>query len=189
MAIYDIYSNLDQEEASSLALDTFQKWMEFAMGNQAIGGRMLKRPSGRYASSIRYDDSHPGYIAIYADAGEAPEANFIEDGRQNATDLKEYMLGNGKGHRSKDGSLYRIIPIKNENEVIPTNPVITRTPYGWAGGSPFMWANENKMAFSSFNVHFRTMSSKQTGKWIIPPMAAYSPAMYLSQELNNSAGG
>ena len=188
MAIYDIYSNLDKEEAGSLALDKFKKWMEFAMGTQSIGGRMLKRPSGRYASSIRYDDSHPGYIAIYADAGEAPEANYIEDGRQNATDLKEYMLGDN-ATRAKDGSLYRIIPIKNEDEVIPTNPVITKTPYGWAGGVPFLWANENKMAFSSSNVHFRVMSSKQTGKWIVPPMAAYSPAMHLSQELNSAAGG
>ena len=186
---YDVYTTLDPEQANEVAMHTFHRWLEFALGRSSLEGKTLKNPSGRYAASLRVENNkQEHYIGIWADADEAPEANWIEYGKQGPTDLKKTMLSafNSGVHYAKDGSVYRTIPIKIEE---------------WHGamadsansfhqiGSAFGANISNFSAKDSDpDVKFRTMSSKKPGSWIIPPMAAYSPALILSQDLQEKYG-
>ena len=184
MAIYEVHADLDKDQLTHLAVDTFRMWLEFAMGKGAVGGRKLHRVSGRYASSLRVED-HGSYIDILADSEIAPEAAIIENGRTTVSNFKDIMLGK-KSKIAKDGSRYRIIPIKNEETNvsmnIPSDDLMSRSGDGLGVKIPSMWAQSAAHEFSSSNVHFVTMSDKgkTASNWRLPAMPAYSPAKHLS---------
>lgn len=140
MAVHAIKTNLLDDERSDLLLQTYQRWISFALGMGSIGGRMLKNPSGRYAASItaqtmrvpahetrdkiggiirrRKIPAQDRVIAIFIDGNSegSVEAGIIEHGH-GSVDLKETMLRNHPQGR--------MIPMRQA----PTSPLYSLAGY------------------------------------------------------------
>lgn len=181
MASYDVYTNLSMDKVTDLALETFAKWAAFALGKEALNGKILANPSGKYAKSLRIEEKQ-NYVAVFADAKEAPEANWIENGRMSTINLQRSMLAGGKV--AKDGSKYRVIPIPSEK----SHRAIPQPTQLDAIGNAVGLKMPRYQAFARVSgTNFYTMSSKKPEKWHIPPMAAYSPAEILSEWARSKA--
>ena len=151
-------------------------WLNFALGGAAIGGKRLIYPSGRYAAAISYRQLGESSVAIVADESAAPEAAILESGHR-AFDLKTVSALSG-----------RAIPMHR----MPGSPAtmratgLRRVGGGPASLRPSMWAeirSSEGTGFASFG------PNSPPGSWIIPPMAAYSPAAHLAAMARRMAAG
>lgn len=84
--IYIVRTDLGPEDLHDVAMQIYAKWLEFALGEGALGGKTLKHPTGRYAAAISVTQEQDGSYLIYAD-DDLPEAGILESGHQ-AFDLK-----------------------------------------------------------------------------------------------------
>jgi hypothetical protein len=209
----EVKTDLDPEEVSATLLDTFKKWIEFAMGTRKLGGRKLKNPSGKMATALKADmDKDGNVVALYIDPEQAKEyddkfVNLSADsnkwliGGHKRIHLKQTMLRPGKHgvRKSKEGYLYRYIPIANT----PSKPktlfdasnvgnllVARKTDRGkemsinknvvrmWLSNYAHSHSGERKI---------RTMSNAPgSAKWEVPAMKPFNVARLIKDMLPNS---
>ena len=171
----NIRTNLSPEYVHDLLLETYQMWMEFALGKSSIGGRMLKNPSGRYASAITADRGPEGnIIAVYIEPGHigSKEAAIIEHGH-GPVDLKQKML---RGRTSR--KIYMRDPPISPMGSIPgglrtlrsmtrqggrTGMMRTYGPMRFIRRQARIWAETYRTSYSD---NVRTMSRNSSG-WIV----------------------
>jgi hypothetical protein len=195
MAIYDVYTDLDPDELTEVAMETYLAWVSFALGAVSLGGRTLGKDSGpmsqmrgRYALSISWKKDGPNRVAIIADETIAPEALWIEEGTAGAN-MKEHMLTGGKAKVDKDGYLYRNIPLRGGQKA--PQGTMTELIEAAATGhfdrkAKFLWAWRRPNIDSD---RWARMSSRPgTHDWVIPPMPAYSPAQIMATFLRAGYG-
>jgi hypothetical protein len=164
-ATYVIRTDLDPAGVTRVAVEIFVMWMRFALGEEALNGKRLIYPSGRYASSISYRQIDPVTIAIMADESIAPEAAILETGHRSF-DMKTVSRLAGRG-----------LPMHRHvgDDVHAQATGLRRI--GAGPPRPSMWAEVHERGFSGF-ASFGPNSPP--GSWIIPPMPAYSPALTLA---------
>jgi hypothetical protein len=189
--VYDVQTDLDPLALSELAAETFMVWLRFALGQQELGGKKLKHASGRYASAISWRRTGVAKVAIIADEDAIKEAGSIEYGHP-AVDLRSKMLYGGRAHLSKQGYMYRILPLRpNSWRSTPTlNPsMIIDTLSGGRvrAGVAKMWATPRP--YVDKGSRFRTMSDKPgASRWIIPEFHPYAPGQFLADLLREQFG-
>ncbi len=165
--IWDIKTDMDPETLTLVGKAIMARWIAFAMGSAALGGRVLMHPTGRYASSIRFMKTGEASIAIMAVVSkDNPEANILETGHAEH-DLKEDFaqgtalpMFRGSGDTYWGGRGYAA-PILNRGPLARKNNV---------------WAAVRQQGTTGF------ARVGATG-WIIPAMKAYSPAGHLVELL------
>lgn len=187
----EVKTNIPPEMVHDALLETFDKWINFAMGEMMIGGKSLKNPSGRYASALRAELNDDGYIvALFMDEDELGDMDRFPMSGHRRFSLKDRMLRPGAPgvKRSKEGYLYRYIPIASAN----TSPagafrsskiknfLTTRTTgefksLGVNRNLTRMWLANQKKAHKSPGNKIVTMSNKPgSAKWIIPALPAFN---------------
>ena len=184
---YEVKTNLDPEQLTEVAIETYIQWLKFALGQASIGGRTLQHPSGRYAASISWKRTGVASVAIVADESAAPEAGWIEEGHTGAN-MKDEMLAGGKV--GKDGYRYRDIPIREDSDT-PVFDVAKAINNARGGRLPArtgrMWAVAK--AYIDPNNHLVRMTNRPgSSDWQIPDMPAYSPAANLAALLRSAHG-
>ena len=190
MADYEVLTDLDPDQLTAVAAETYRLWLAFALGAATVGGQTLAHPSGRYAASISWHRTGKASVAIIADPGKAKEADYIEDGAP-AHNRREAMLdGGGFVHISKSGSRYRFIPIRKDGTVPPASATddIVSSPGGerLPAGIARVWGHR----LSKNPDHYATMSSAQDADaWEVPAMPAMAPAAALAELLQRQYGG
>ena len=190
---------MDPAEIHDALLDTFSKWVSFALGVSKVGGQVLRHPSGRLASAIKAETNPDGHIvAVYIDPDAQEELVKLSGHKEFS--LKQRMLRAGMPgvrHNKKTGNLYRYIPIANQ----PKSPsaAFSRASSGWMknlftmkettqGGVlsinqnlAKMWAIEHTKAHTGSD-KIRTMSYKRgSAAWKIPAMPAFNIQRLLRQ--------
>lgn len=185
----EVFTDLNPDELTEVAVETYRLWLRFALGEKSIGGRTLAHPSGRYAAAISWRRKGRSTIAIIADEQLAPEALWIEDGHSPA-DILSAMLSGGKV--SADGHRYRRVSLKagtgRGGQAAPMsgldmNAITTSSATG-GGASPMfktMWAERRDGAEPD---RVRTMTDRPgAAKWQVPAFAPYAPAAILADML------
>jgi hypothetical protein len=193
--MWNVYTDLDPDELTEVAMETFIAWVSFALGSVSLGGRTLGKGDksfyrsqlrGRYAASISWKKEGPNHVAIIADEDMAPEALWIEEGTKGAN-MKEHMLQDGKVGRN--GTRYRDIPMRGEQSG-PTgslNDIVNAAANGsFSAGQKKLWAKPRPTVDSDRIV--RMTDAPGSAAWIIPPMPAYSPAQILATLLRTGYG-
>lgn len=193
--IYEVKTNLNPEQLTELAAETYRLWLAFALGSQAIGGKTLAHPSGRYAAALSWRRTGEASIAIIADES-TPEVGWIEYGRQGA-DIREAMLSGGNAKIGKDGYAYRVVPIRPD-DWRDTPSLGASDIMASAGGEKLrpgiakLWATARPPVDGASR--FVTMSanpaahSKGADAWKVPPMPAFAPASILSDLMRQEFG-
>ncbi|MHB1955006.1 MAG: hypothetical protein ACYCOU_14815 [Sulfobacillus sp.] len=185
--VYQVMTDLPDAELNILALDTFARWIRFALGQQSLGGNKLHPHSIRYATSIRMNKLNNQHYIILSDPTIAPYANIIDTGHI-AFNIGEKML---------HGQKSRVIPMPQANKLttplgsknfnVETRGGSSRARIGGQAGSklyavPKQWGGSGK-------ANFRTITQDNIKRlWNIPPMRAYNPAYHLSEWAKDHAG-
>lgn len=193
--MWNVYTDLDPDDLTEVAMETFIAWVSFALGGSSLGGRTLGKGNkaffrsqlrGRYAASISWKQVGPNHVAIIADEEIAPEALWIEEGTSGA-DMKRHMLADGK--RSKQGYFYRDIPLRGTQNA-PTGSLNDIVDAAASGGfSPGLKSLWTKPRPTSDPDRWARMSDRPgTANWVVPPMVAYSPARILATLLRAGYG-
>jgi len=174
----DIMTDMDPDTLSEVGAKMAQRWIDFAMGRKALGGRMLMHPTGRYASAISFRTYGVSRVAIVVNENVAPEAHFLEVGH-GPIDLKKYfamgtLIPMHRGEAGQYGSAGYSSPIEDHsrNQRRRKNQI---------------WGVVREQGKSGRAVMSMTSS---TGKnWVIPPMAAFSPVAHLLELLRQGEFG
>ena len=162
---YIIRTDLPPEGVTRVAVEIYLLWMRFALGEEALNGKKLHYPTGRYASSISYKQIGESTVAIMADDDLAPEALFLETGHR-AFDFKTVSHLSGRAlpmHRPSGGAEHLASSGLRRVGSKPPRPSI------WAVARA-----ETGSGFASFG------PDSPAGSWWIPPMPAYAPALTLA---------
>jgi len=192
---YDVQTDLDPSVAESLIVDTFQKWVRFALGRDALGGRHLRRPPGRYATSLRLIKRSNHFYEMFSDAPPLSRfdtyniADLIENGRSRFS-LRNRMLKNGTMIHGKNGLLYKRLYLRNlpdmktpfYNKAVAPGTVKMTSSRSWRMKAPNLGTVKKRFNSTYNKGKFRTISEKSRG-WLIPSMPAYHPADLLSKRL------
>jgi hypothetical protein len=157
---WDIITDMDPETITAVGLKIAEKWIRFALGAETLGGKMLMHPTGRYASSIRFQQTGQARVAIIADEKKAPEGAILEEGH-GAIDLKQTMFG-------KTIPLFRGTPGQYGSAGYGA-PILDTTPMGRRKN---VWAQPRAQGYTGMRTVGRS-------GWVIPPMPAYSPAAHM----------
>jgi hypothetical protein len=186
---YTVYTDLSPDALTEVAVETYRQWLAFALGKEAVGGRTLKHPEGRYAASLSWKRTGVASVAIIADESVAPEVGWIEEGH-GPIDLKAAMLGKGNTHTSKAGYQYRAIPIREVYGAPTAAPKLVGNPskgQSLHGKQKGVWAKPRP--YVDPNNHVVTMSDAPgSSAWRIPAMLPYSPASYLASLIAQKYG-
>ena len=177
MTTYEVHTDLPPDQLDKLAMDTFVRWVNFALGNESLGGKSLKPVTFSYARSIRMNQESPVGYLIESDPSIAPYAGVFDTG-YDSFNIGTKMLR---------GKPSRVIPMPN-----PENPISrgkkgnlssvsrqgnTSSPQisGKGGGKLYLT--------SSGKTNFRTITRKNIarGVWQVPSMQAMRPAYELSK--------
>lgn len=195
MRVYDVFTDLDPQQLTQVAVETYYKWLQFAVGDAEIGGKKLKHPTGRYAASLSWKKTGVAKVAIIADESVAEEVGILEspDGR-GAYSMKDKMLVMGLPgvHMSHDGFLYRRIPLRPDQwapKPSITADILISDSNGerLRGSIGRMWARARPHVDA--NSRIRTMSSRLgSPRWVIPTMPVYAPGAILAAELKQKYG-
>lgn len=179
---YTITTTLPASLITPIITDTFVRWMQFGQGTSSLGGRRLKHPSGRYASSLVANQTSGSSFTIYSNS---PYADVLEKGRQ------PYNLNWGKTPFDK-GQQTKIIPIgKNSLVHMGKSPLTAASVRSYGGYRTRLMPSAKvsgataRMAEKVYgsrygNGDFRTVS--KDSQWKIDsrhPMKVYSPALHL----------
>jgi len=162
-----VRTNLPPETVTSIGVEIFLLWLDFALGGGALNGKKLIYPSGRYAAAISFRQVDAATVAIVADEDAAPEAAILETGHRGF-DMKTVTRLQGRAipmHR----------PVASPEVSRATG--LRRTGSGPPGLKPAIWAelrSASSSGFASFGPHSAPDS------WMIPPMQPYAPAMALA---------
>lgn len=189
--VYDVYTNLDPLQLSEIASETFFKWLKFALGQEELNGKKLAHPSGRYASSISWRRTGMAKVSIIADEEAIPEAGAIEYGHP-ATSMKDHMLFGGAAKLSKQGYLYRVIPLRPDQwrptPTLSQNMLVDTLSGGrLRKGVARMWATPRPS--TDGGSRFVTMTNKPgSSPWIVPEFHPYAPAQFLAEVLQQEFG-
>lgn len=173
--LYTIHTNLDSEGVNRVGLAIFAEWLSFALGQSALGGKMLAYPTGRYAASLQYKTIGEATVAIIADEKTAPEAAILETGHMSF-DMKTRLIA-GKPYR-----MHRRIGSNKLTRALG----LRRIGAGPPSLHPRMWAQVRNMTntgFASFG------PNSDPDSWIMPAMPAYAPALLLSRMAEKMAAG
>lgn len=180
MTSYSVFTDLEPEDVDDIALEIFARWVNFAMGKEAIGGHVLKHPTGRYAQSISVQRYGKNHVAIMADEEIAPEAQWIETGHAAVDFIAMFPGKTFKMHRADPnsdagrlfGSAGYADPIESRHNRLQTGAHIS------SARRRTMWAEVRDQGETGYATvpHERT----RAGEWMIPAMEAYSPAGHLS---------
>jgi hypothetical protein len=188
--VYDVYTDLDPDQLTAVAMETYRIWLQFALGQSNLTGKKLMNPSGRYAAALSWSRSGPNRVTILADESVAPEAAWIEAGTAGA-DVKQMLDRNTK--YTKDGHPYRVIPLRPDVAAGPLTfnfDTIAGTSSGKGERMPKsqskIWAVAREVVDP--NSRFRTMTDNPTPGWQIHPMPAYAPGLILKSMLENQYG-
>ncbi len=191
--VYDVHTNLDPQQLTALAAETYRVWLNFALGKQEIGGHTLQHPTGQYAAALSWKRTGVASIAIIADES-VPQVGWIEYGRAGA-DIKAAMLqGVTPG---KDGYRSRVVPIRpaepeNKPSMSAADIVSASNKGGLPSGVAAVWATKRPDTDPASN--WVTMSdnpnahAKGVDSWKVPAMPAYAPAAVLADLLRSVAG-
>lgn len=192
--VYEVKTNLNPEQLTELAAETYRIWLGFALGKTSIGGKTLAHPSGRYAAALSWRRTGIASIAIIADES-TPEVGWIEYGRQGA-DIREAMLSGGNAKIGKDGYAYRVIPMRPDQW--RATPSLGASDIVASGGGEKLrpgvakiWATARPPVDGASE--YVTMSanpdahSKGADAWKVPPMPAYAPASILAELMGQTA--
>jgi len=156
MTMYVVNTDLPPDELNRLGLEIYAKWRDFALGKTALpNGKRLIAPAGRYAASLQYKREGEAAVAIIADEAIAPEARWLEEGH-GAVDLKT-ILQHGKPYAMHGTGI----------------KASSRPKAGPPGKMMAMWVQTRSSRFSGFA---SIGPNSDPDSWIIPAMAAYSPA-------------
>ena len=158
---YVIKTDLSPADVTRVGVELFLKWMEFALGRGSLGGKRLIYPTGRYASSLRFEQRGESTVAIVADEGVAPEALWLEVGH-GAFDMKTV-----KSLENRAIPMHRTVGSEGHRALTGLNRLGAGPP------RPSMWA-EVREAGGSGIASFGPNSDPDS--WIIPAMPAYAPA-------------
>lgn len=189
--VYDIYTNLDPEQLTELASETFKLWLQFALGTMEIGGKRLKHPSGRYASAISWKRTGVAKVSVLADEDAVPEVGAIEYGRPEI-DLKAHMLYGGHARMSQDGYMYRVLPLRpsqwRDAPALKATDILETLGSGKVRkGVARMWAKPRP--YVDRNSRFRTMTNRPgSSTWRVPQFHPYAPAAILAELLHEQFG-
>jgi hypothetical protein len=188
--VFTVHTDLNPEQLTEVAIETYRRWLNFALGKDSLMGSVLRHPSGRYAASLSWKKTGTAAVAIIADEKIAPEALWIEEGA-SAHSMKEAMLGKGNTKTSAAGYQYRVIPIRKDGyfpQGTDANPEVVNTPTGGgiSAATGKIWSRKAPAIDAS---HFAIMSDKPgASDWIVPAMPAYSPAAILASLLKQEFG-
>jgi hypothetical protein len=192
---YDVHTNLNPEQLTDVAIETYKMWLNFALGKDSLNGRTLKHPSGRYAAAVSWKRTGVASIAIIADES-VPETGWIEYGRDGA-DMKAAQLGKGNTKVSKYGYLYRTLHLRQGSSPedlaafvpveLPADAIVSDSSGGGIRASVAkIWSTPRPMVDGD---RFVTMTSRPNSRpWIIKPMGAYAPAQALANLIQQQHG-
>lgn len=166
---YVVRTDLPPEGVTRVAVELFTLWMNFALGGEALNGKKLIYPSGRYAASISYRRMGEATVALIADEEMAPEAAILETGHR-AFDMKTVTRLSGRAlpmHRPLAGpAVAQATGLRRVGT--------TMRPSMWAYAMRGGGLVEPSAGFASFG------PNSPPGSWWIPPMPAYAPALTLA---------
>jgi hypothetical protein len=173
---FHVHTNLDPQQLTLLGLEVFKQWLAFAVGAQALGGKRLFFPTGRYASSIRFEQKGESEVAIIADESVAPEAMWLETGH-GKVDLKT---------RLEMGKVYRFHNPMAGAAMKSATGLARRRRTSGIGSTPKFWA---QVKVSERTGYGRIGPHTPADSWIIPAMPAYSPAALMADYARQQATG
>ena len=159
---YYVFTDLSPDELTDVAMEIYKKWIAFSLGLDDVAGYKVMNPTGRMASSIRVEGRSINHIAIVADA---PEAEILEEGHE-AIDLKQKLIAG------------RAYPMHRGTGVPVFNPT-------FAGRAANVWAAPKAEGFNGVARIPTEITPENAGSWIIPAMAAWSPARHLADMARN----
>lgn len=189
VAPIEVHTNLNPQELTKVAIETFRQWLLFALGREAVGGKVLEHPSGRYAASLSWRQIGAGRVAIIADENIAPEAASIETGTPGA-DIRAAMLVGGK--IGKDGKRYRRIPMREDLLPPSTASFVAASVNQAARSGSVMPTNASfwiKRKDTQGSDRVVTMTETNgANNWRVPPQPAYAPAAILAGLIRKDYG-
>jgi len=188
--VYHVQTSLNPEQLTAVAIETYAKWLAWAIGKASFLGMKLKHPSGRYAASISWKRTGAATVAIIADESISPEALWIEEGAASHS-MRDAMLGQGNTKTDAEGYRYRVIPIRNDGSfpsATGSTPATTQSPFGGGLTSKMgnMWSRAVPHVDAS---HYAVMSDRPgSSDWIVPTQAPYAPGAILAALLKQEYG-
>lgn len=170
MLTYDVVTDASPDEITAIGLAIYERWVAFALGKADINGQMIKHPTGRMASAIRFVGKGPGHVAIILDENMAPEGRWMEVGH-GKIDLKKLMRPGQvvPMHRGQEGAY---------GSAGYGSPVFNSTLGGRAKN---VWAVPRAQGQSGFATIPTKITAENADSWVIPAMPATSPAMHLAE--------
>jgi hypothetical protein len=187
---YVVKTDLPPNEVTRIGLEIFKLWVDFAMGRGSIAGRTLVHPTGQYASAIQFRQEGISTVAIIADG---IVANVLESGH-GRVDLKQ-KLQSGRAYPMHGARLAQpsSTGLRRSGVASPARLRYSVSAPGGTvrgarliGGRKSMWATMKATTATGF-ASFGPNSAPDS--WIIPPMAAYSPAANLARMAAQMAKG
>jgi hypothetical protein len=161
---YEVFTDLDPEALSAAAISVFQRWVAFSLGFAEIGGHTVLNPTGRMAQSIRIEEKAPNLISVVTGN---KEAEILESGHARV-DLKNYLVG-GKAYPMHRGTATSV-------------PLLPAVMGGRVG---VVAARARAAGATGFARVPSTITPENASSWVIPAMAAWTPAAYLAEMLRN----
>lgn len=191
---YTIQTNADPAMLGIIAAEIYKQWMEFALGHEALGGKKLVNPSGKYASAISWKRTGTYSVAITADSTISKQVDTVEEGA-SAFSIKDAMLSK-KSKVDKDGNRYRVIPMPpridkdpGANDILKNSELSSFiTKFSQSGqrvrkNAARVWAKPVK------RTQFVTMTDKPgSAAWAMPERPAYAPAKILHELYSQKYG-
>ena len=176
----DVYSELQPKQLNAIGLAVFRAWTEFSLGQRALGGRRLRQPTGKYASSLRFEVIGKNHVAVISDDGIAPHAKIIESGHRQV-DMLDYLTP-GRAYPITR-TMFKPVPgAATSYAVYPGTGKRARTGSGLVRAGRFVPSVTGivRTPSSRAAVQGRTNTSGRGPAWTIPAMPAYSPARLIA---------
>jgi hypothetical protein len=165
--VYDIMTDLPPDQLYELGIKVFRLWMEWALGKPVFPIPTLRNPTGRYASSLKFQRQGVRRVAIIAEDSFAPEVGILETGHEEVDLKKKLVPGRTYPmHRGTSGAI----------------------SVGRGARSRSIWASAMRAGFNGFATVPSKITAENAGSWIIPAMPAYSPGRILAELIANRYG-
>jgi len=117
---YVVRTDLGPDDLHDLAMTIFKTWLEFALGEGALGGKTLKHPTGAYANAISVTQDPDGSYMILADDS-LPEAGILEFGHA-AFDLKTKFQAGRSYPMHRAGAFNGYASVGSTGWILPAMP-------------------------------------------------------------------
>lgn len=129
---YDVYTDLDPQTLTQVAIEVMLKWISFALGHEQLNGHMIENPTGLMASAVHIEQYADNHVAIIMDETIAPEAGYMETGHASI-DMKKYLKPGTYYPMHRGGGVFS--GFAQTPPRAPSKPGVGRT--GWS----MMYAN------------------------------------------------